>query len=92
MKLQHNLNLGFLLVELHIVMEYCELGSLDSYLSCNKNRFLSQLDAQGQVGFYAPADSFKSGYILTQDLVKWCLQGARALKYLHEHNVICCHS
>ena len=74
-------------MELQIVMEFCELGSLDTYLSNNRDRFMNQLDSHGAVAFYAAGGSNNAGYILTQDLVKWCLEGARALKHLHAHNV-----
>ena len=74
-------------MELHIVMELCSYGSLESYLTTRRGVFENHVDSNGELLRSSSGKTRTGDAVTTFDLIVWSIQAARGLSYLHWKNV-----
>jgi serine/threonine protein kinase len=80
---------------IYVFMEYCSLGSLESFLRSNRNNYNDLLAADEFGGFVRePEVDFQGGIIMSEinyfsskHLISWSYQIAKGMEYLKTKNV-----
>jgi serine/threonine protein kinase len=72
---------------IHIILELCENGSLDSYLRKNRKVFVNLLETSQQAGGRGESSSSQARRLSTLDLIRWSGEIAKGMHHLRMKGV-----